>query len=205
MEAAYFSAAIPEPYRILGLELKPLSLGRYKTLKRFGCAFVADGEAKATVQDLLLGLVVCSTRVDEFLVSLRSGEAEKDIRRWGRKVCPFAWLGMLPYIGKYWRKNHSFNIVEKMGLFKSYLEEGSKAPKYWDESTDNRQSGAHWSHSLEVTLRGELGWTEEEINESPLTKALADYFRYAESNGLVRLMTEDEIAMIETMETSNGT
>lgn len=204
MEAAYFTAAIPEPYRILGLELKVLSLGRYRLLKRHGCAFVADGETTAGVQDLILGLIICAMRVDAFNAGLRNGSIKKDIRRWGRKVCPLAWLGAVPIIGKYWRRNHAFNVIEKMGLFKAYLDAGSRMPKYWDESSGSGgQSGAHWSHSVEVVLRGELNWTEEEINEAPLSKALMDYFKYAENQGQVRLMTDDELASIGVSWDSN--
>ena len=205
MEAAYFSAALPEPYRILGLPLKPLSLGRYRLLKRFGCAFVSDVETKAGLDDLLLGVVVCSMRVDEFLERLQSGKLAKDVRRWARKVCPLAWFGLIPIIGKLWRRGHAFNVIEKMSLFKRYLDAGSEPPKYWDEGTNNRQSGAHWAHGVECVLRGELGWTEEEINEAPLTKAMADYFKFAEGQGLVRLMTDAELAMIKEAEGASGT
>lgn len=102
----------------------------------------------------------------------------------------------MPVIGKLWRRNHAFNVIEKMGLFKAYLEAGGQVPKYWDESEDKQKSGAHWAQSVEVVLRGELGWTDEEINEAPLTKALADYFRFAESQGLIRLMTPQELELI---------
>lgn len=196
MDAAYFTAAIPEPFRILGLALKPLSLGRYRLLRRFGCAFVAEEEAAAGVPDLLLGLVICSMRVDEFLELLDSQGLAADVRRWRRRVCPAAWLGCAPVLGKWWRKHHAPNALEKMRLFQQYINEGSAVPKYWEEG-ESRMSGSHWSHSVEVVLRGELGWTAEEINETPLSKALADYFRFAESQGLVRLMLPHEIALIE--------
>ena len=131
MGAAYFKAVIPEPFRILGLTLKPLSLGRYRLLKRFECAFVAEGETSAGVPDLLLGLVICSTRVDEFLAAAESQRLQKDVRRWGRRICPQAWIGLLPVVGKLWRKNHSVDVLSKMSLFKKYIEAGSVVPMYW--------------------------------------------------------------------------
>ena len=54
-------------------------------------------------------------------------------------------------------------------------------------------SVGHWSQGLEVVLRGELNWTGEEINEEPLSKAFADYFRWAENQGAVRLISPEEI------------
>lgn len=195
----YFKRAIPEPFRILGLALKPLSLGRYRLLSRFGCSFVAESEGKAGVADLLLGCVICSMQVDEFLQSLDAGTLAREIRRWSRSVCPMPWLGRLPWIGKHWRATHHFDAVEKILLFQRYLEEGSKMPLYWD-SGEGKASGAHWSHAMETVLRGELGWTRDEINEEPLTKAMADYFKYAESQGMITLMTPDEIAQVEASE-----
>lgn len=182
------------------MRLKPLSLGRYRLLQRFGCAFVAEEEKDAGVPDLLLGLVICSMRVDEFLAAADSQRLATDVRRWGRRICPLAWIGLLPFVGKLWRKSHAVNVLEKMRLFKSYLEAGSVVPQYWEEEGQGQASGAHWSQSVEVTLRGELGWSEEEINETALSKALADYFKFAEQQGLVRLMIPYEIELIREAE-----
>lgn len=196
----YFKRAIPEPFRILGLALKPLSLGRYRLLERFECAFVAEEEKTATVSDLILGCVICSMEVDAFLEALQSRALLKAVRRWGRKVCPLPWLGIFPGFGRWWRARHSFNVVEKVGLFKSYIRRGSEMPLYWSEDDEGRSSGGHWSQAVEVTLRGKLGWTPREINEAPLSKAIADYFKYAESQGMITLMTPDEIAQVRAAE-----
>jgi hypothetical protein len=197
MGAAYFSAAIPEPFRILGLRLKPLSLGRYLILRRFNCAFVDDEEAQAGIPDLLLGLVVCSMRVDEFLAAAESGTLQRDIRKWGRKVCPLAWVSLLPWVGKFWRKNHAGDALGKINLFRQYIARGSEIPAYWDEGASKRGIGGHWTQAVELTLRGELGWTKEEIDEQPLSKALWDYFKWLEGNGAIRLMSDQELKMIQ--------
>jgi hypothetical protein len=202
MGSAYFTAALPEPYQILGLRLKPLSLGRYRLLKRFGCAFVADEEASAGINDLILGLVICSLRVEEFMRRLEDGTLKREVRKWGRKICPCAWMGLIPVLGKWWRRKYAFDVFEKEGLFSAYLRDGSKEPKFWDENKDGGTSGAHWAQSIEVILRSELGWTDEEINEAPLTKALADYFKFAESQGFVRLMSDEELRILG--EAANG-
>ncbi|HEV2350801.1 MAG TPA: hypothetical protein VG028_13250 [Terriglobia bacterium] len=186
MIAAIAKAAIPEPYRIFGLQLLPFSLGRYRRMQRFGCAFVAEEESTATFQDLVLGLAVCSQRCQEFDEWLQSKSCAKDLARWGRRI------------RREIAAEEHFNLYGKYELFKRYLDEASDMPKYWDESETQPISGAHWSHSVEVALRGELGYTAEEINENPLQKSLADYFKWAESQGLVRLMTPEEIAYVES-------
>jgi len=189
---SYFQAAIPEPFRILGLALRPLSLGHYRLLKRFDCAFVADGEAKAGPGDLILGLLICSMPPGEFLSWLSSPHFYKEVRAWGRGLTPFAWLSALPWIGKWYRRRWGFNVFEKVALFRRYLEEHSAVPAHWVER-DGGNSGAHWSQAMEVALRGELNWSAEEINEQPLSKAIADYFKWAENQGAIRLMSKEEI------------
>jgi hypothetical protein len=193
MSAAYFTAAIPEPFQILGLKLKPLSIGRYRILKRLNCAFVSEVETKAEAADLIIGVLVCSMRCQDFMEIYDSNRLEMFLRKWSRSISPMPWIGFIPLVGKWWRARYSFDMFEKMNLFKRYIEQGSEAPKYFDESGDKAVTGAHWSHSIEVTLRSECNWGKLEVDEDPLTKALADYFKYLENQGLVRLMTEDDI------------
>lgn len=197
MDAAYFEAAIPEPFTILGLRLKPLSLGRYRLLKRFDCGFVADGEVVAKIQDLILGVLICSMACAEFLVFIQSTNFRREMRRWGRRVSPLSLIGILPWIGKWWRKRHGFNIIEKMKLFQSYIREHTKAPTYTVEGSEGSPSGAHWSQNVEVTLRSELGWSKEEIDEEPISKAISDYFKWLENQGRIRIISEDELRIGE--------
>jgi hypothetical protein len=56
----YFASAAPEPWQVLGLTLRPFSVGHYIKLRRLDCAFVADDERPATVKDLVVGVSVCS-------------------------------------------------------------------------------------------------------------------------------------------------
>ncbi len=193
----YFPRCIPDPYRILGLQLLPLSLGRYRLLKRFDCAFVADGPAKADISDLLLGLVICSLRVEEFILMANAGQLAKEVCRWSRKACPHSWVGLIPWLGKWWRKKHSFNYAEKILLFQEYITEAQKIPAYRELESNSQSSGAHWSHGVEVTLRSEVGWSREEIDEQPLSKAIGDYFKHCENKGLIQLMTPEEVAAPE--------
>lgn len=189
----YFKQVFPEPYRILGLRLLPLSVGRYRLLKRHECAFVAEGEASAGIPDLLIGVLICSMRVDEFNDFANSPQFAREIKRWSKRILPFSWLGALPWIGKRWRAKCAPIITEKMALFQKYIEEAQKIPMYSMMENSPRQNSSHWSHSIEVSLRSEQHWTTDEINEQPLSKALADYFRLAESNGSLTLITDEII------------
>ncbi len=200
--AADFKAAIPEPYQVLGLRLLPLSVGRYRLLKRFNVAFVADGDASAEMGDLILGVLICSMRCDEFLAFYESKEFTREVRRWASRIGanpPWYLRGKwgrvisCTWIGRHWRINHSFNFVEKMQLFQNYIKEAQEVPEYAPTHTSDKSSTAHWSTLVEITLRSELNWTVEEINEAPLTKALCDYFKHLEHQGLVKIFDTSDI------------
>ena len=172
----YFTATMPEPWQILGLRLRPFSLSHYKLLRRFDCAFVDDNERTATREDLILGVLVCSMTPQEFLAFIQTPDYTRQAEEWGKKI------GL-------------FDLNERAEMFKEYIAEHSVIPKYWEEK-EGGVSGAHWSQSLEVALRSKLGWTSADLDEKPLSQAFADYFKHAENEGAIRLMTPEEIAFI---------
>lgn len=180
MDAAYFTAAIPEPYIIFGLRLLPLSLGRYRLLKRFGCAFVSETETEATVEDLMLGLTVCSMTTRDFIELIEDKKAFlKEMKRFGKRI------------RKEVKRDRFFNIHAKAGLFKAYIKDNSKCPNFWVERESDGVSATHWSVNVEMVLR-ELNYTSHDIEEAPLSKMLLDYFKHLENEGAIRLMADDE-------------
>jgi hypothetical protein len=203
----YFSAVLPVTPTICGLRLRPLSVGRYRLMARFKVAFVSSTATTANAGDLLMGLLICSMGCDEFVEFAGSKNFSREVRRWGRRFgflpprC-FGW----PLVGKWIEKwlgasfaqSDARELTAKIHEFQKYIVDGSQPPPYFDESGGGRVSGAHWCHSIESVLRESQGWTKEEINEEPLSKALADYFKHMENEGIVQLMTEDQRKALET-------
>ena len=203
----YLQEIFPVPPVICGRQLKPMSIGRYRTMSRFKVAFVAEGEVTATAGDLLLAVLICSMGVDEFINFTAHKEFGNQIRRWGRRMgfYPPKYLSW-PIIGKLLKRikvdeaideSDAAYLTGQIKLFEKYVQESSVSPPYFDETPGDRMSGAHWSQSIEVALRGDLGWTRDEINEEPLNKAMWDYFKHMENQGMIRLMTAQEIEMTE--------
>ena len=201
LHADYFDQIMPAPPVVCGRQLKVLSIGRYRLMSRLKVAFVAETERTAAAGDLLMGVLICSLSCDEFMELLAEPDFKEQVQRWGRRMgfFPPQWFSW-PVIGKWLEKYFGQLIAEadaeflaeQMQLFQQYIVEGSKTPPYWDESPGERVSGAHWSQSIEAVLREHQGWTKQEIAEKPLTKALWDYFKHMENQGMVRLMTDDE-------------
>lgn len=201
----FFSKDIPEPYQILGLKLLPLSIGRYRRMARYGIGFVSESQAQATGKDLLLGLLICSMSCRAWDALSATDKVPKLIKAWMQQIScapPFYLRGKigriisLTWLGRRWRARHSFNLFQKCQLFKSYLEEAQEFPRFMVRQQSDRSSVSHWSHNIEVVLRGELGWTREEIEERPLSGAIADYFKLMENQGLITILTEADYQQI---------
>jgi hypothetical protein len=202
-----FRAAIPEPFVILGLKMKPFSLGHYITLRRHESAFVADTAGVATREDLIFACLVCSMEFDEFTDWLEGGKVVAMDRL--SAVVSFC-VGKLSALEmaaafrltkaeyevmRWGRKIGLFDLQEKVALFKRYQDEHSQSPKYWIEK-EGGENGSHWSHDMFVTLTGQLGFTRNQALNMSLREAQLHFFKHAETAGVVRLMTDSEIEAI---------
>lgn len=186
MSASYAKAAIPEPHTILGQRLRPFSLGHYLILSRFDSPFLAENGAAIDRNDLIFAVMVCAMDYQEFFDFMQSPKHEEKIRAWGNAV------GL-------------FDVEAKIMAFHAYLLSGMKAPKFWDEGEGKpKPSGTHWSQSMILTLTGKLGYTHREVLNCPLTKAISDYLRHHEEQGAVRIMTDEEIALVESIKSQEA-
>lgn len=188
MSRAYPNAALPQPVQILGLKLKPLSLGHVILMKRHDVAFVAESDAIAGIEDLLMGVLICSMTFDEWQKFEESDGFFNEIARWGRKVS-------LQLCGK---KGNGFNVIEKFGLFNDYVSTACKVPQMWIESGQQAaRTDTPWYVAVKMCLTGQLNYSQSEAMNCPLQQAILEYCRYAESTGAIRLMTDEEVKQAE--------
>jgi len=206
----YASACYPGHTTILGLTLKPFSLGHYILMKRFGCAYAAEGESKLDFGDFLLGLIICSKTYEEnvefwnappvafwsleniksfgvaWYMSKRAGRVFWDVYSWGKQLKRLI------------KKDKRFNIFASIERFNKYITDGQKLPLFFELDSKSAPSNAHWSTSLKITMMGEIGYTESQVYNTPLVQLFAEYCKYAESQGAIELMSdgEEELARI---------
>jgi hypothetical protein len=204
-----FAATKPEPYQVLGLELKPFALGHYFTLKRFNCAFVSDEAEQLTREDLILACLVCSMPAGHFDEWANSGKLTflEKASVWFRLICGKASKAEFAAacacdrweveVVRWGNSIGAFDLEAKAKMFLAYLSESGRFPKYWVEREDTSPSGSHWAHSVLISLTGKLGFTEERAMTMPLREALLHFFKQAEMDGAVRLMTQEEIELTE--------
>lgn len=175
-------------------------------MARHGVNFVSETSARADGKDLLIGVLICSMSCREWDELAISGRLPKIIESWMKQIHaapPFYLSGKSGLIfsntriGRRWRKKHSFDLLKKMALFKKYVEDAQIVPKFLRKNEGGGMSACHWSHNIEVTLMGELNWRHEDIEERPLSKALADYFKHMENQGVITILTDEDFASIK--------
>lgn len=184
-EGAFGKAIVPEPYTVLGIKLRPFSLGHLFLMRRFGCGFAEDGDnVSVGIGDLILGVAICSRSYEEFLADLDSGELEKFVAEWGKEV------------QKQIESDEHFNPVRRFALFHQYMKEGAQMPKFFIERDTKGESGLHWSHQILSILISECGYSRTEALNAPLTQCLNDFCAYAERQGTITLMKDWELEAI---------
>ena len=171
---SYAVSAIPEPYRILGLRLKPFSLGHYLLMQRFGCRFIVGDATTAERNDLLLGVLICSMNHADFLAFIEQPDFLKEVQKWGKSVS-------------------LFDFPEKSKLFQRYLRESLTEPEFIE--TNPQESSGDWAQNLKMTLVTRLNYSEPAAMDMPVSKALAEYYSLAESEGTLRMITAEDKAM----------
>jgi hypothetical protein len=203
----YASVISPEPWQILGVVLKPLSLHHCLLMQRFGVAFISKTEVTATMADLITAVVICSRhwKEGECEEYLHSKEGLFEVEKFGHQVM----REFRPKLRKSRPRNKKetelqflarFNreILKRIALFKEYADEHSAEPAYWNTSSgEGEQSGANWTQCILLVLTGQCGYTREEALKCPLPQALSDYFRYAETQGSIKLATAQDFALMK--------
>ncbi len=187
--ASYFLAAVPEPVRVLGLELRDFSIGHCITLHRFCSAFVSETEVQSDLgnreernylrDEVIFAALVCRFTYEEFYEFIRQPDAQEQLAELGKDV------GL-------------FSIKEKSKLLQDYISEASKMPPFVFEQEESK-SGAHWLHTVKAGLVAHCGYTEDRALNDPMQKCIMDFFKHAESNGVITLISDEELEKINAL------
>jgi hypothetical protein len=178
----YLKAAMPEPYIVLGVPLRPFCLGHILLMKRFDCRFGDDAEGFRGIEDLLLGIAICSRSYEDFQEFIYNPvEFESWVSKWGQVVERLS------------TEELDFNMFEKFMLFKRYMNEGTQIPAFFSSGDNGNPPTVHWTQSLLQALVAEMKFKESEALNMPLGKALQYYCQWLEKNGAIELMNEEAI------------
>jgi hypothetical protein len=185
---SYVQALIPNSYKVMGIKLRPFSLGSYFLMRRFNCAFSNENiETNGNIQDLLLAVSICSRTYNQFLDWISDPEQFQSwSKEWGDKI-------------KLALENDQINILIEVNKFKIYMKDSVQVPKIWNNNEDgeSKTSGAHWSHNIYIKLISKIGYIPEQALDMPLSQASFDYYKHLEDEGSITFMTDFEIDQIK--------
>lgn len=158
MKAAHLRAAFPELYRVLGLPLRPLSIGHYMLLENEDSPFVSEIPRQAEEKDLIRAVAICAQTYEKALESLNTEAGARRLTKWITSLYP----GLC-----FWRKPVDWEW--KYILFADYVQRSIEAPKAWIEKGQAESPGAHWTETLLVSLMSLCGHSESEALNTPVT------------------------------------
>lgn len=177
--AQYFKAARPEPPRIIGLQLRPYSLGHHVALHAYDSSFVKG--SPDLFSDMILGVFICSQSWADWEAWRQSWKLPVFLKLWGKLA------------GK-------FDVKKEAERFTTYVHEGSFCPEAVTP-TKGRELGAPWEARIQLFLLRELRLKFAGAMDFPLALAWQLYCAHHEAEGGMRLLTEAEIQQLDEQKT----
>lgn len=161
---------LPTPYRILGQDLLPFSVGHAFLFAKLGITAIA------TAEDLIMAVLVCCHTYGELEERLnkRSWRWSWRFKRW-RKQCRKILKSEARYIAA------STKLTE-------YMDEGTAQPDYDITSTargDTSDSKTPFLQHLRTVLMAKLNYKPSEVMNMAYSQAIWDYRSYMEIEGAI--------------------
>ncbi len=187
MTDEFYLAAVPEPRTILGLRLRPLSLGHLLLLHRVKSAFVTADEGEPAYHDLALSVLICSQTWEQNIATFDDQDLPEFMRRWHDQLtgADSFWVK----IG--FRKFRPIDLQSKCLEFADYLKEGSKIPDYDFNPGDFRELAVPSIELIKVTLMRDLHISESEILDRSWALCLWDHVVLKALNNEVKMYGRD--------------
>jgi len=170
--ARYLEILVPDRFTVLGLELKPLSVGHILLLEKFGCLEPKDeGE-------FVLAVLICSQRPQDVPATLDDRWLWLKVRLW------------------FWRLG-AFDWNEKAKIFSKYIEAHTATPAFRslnERGSSLEHSGTPHVQHVRVTLMSKLNYAPTEAWEVGFGQAMFDYLTYHENEGAVEILDREHRA-----------
>lgn len=177
MSQEYYEAAVPEPWTILGLNLKPFSAGHLILLHRVESAFVLGGPI--TWEDLALSVFICSQSFEDACESFNDPELNKFMLEWYEALTA---------------NDQKIDLAEKSEMFGQYLNAGSRCPDHTYKEGGSSIGEVPTVQFVKAYLMLKTNMSESEFLNRPWTRSLWDFITIQALEGQVQLFKEGTIA-----------
>lgn len=187
MTEEFYSVAIPERRQLLGLPLKPLSIGHLILLHRVRSAFVCDGIPD--YQELAIAALICSISYVDGIGAINDPSTPKLLKRLGERITGIRdWRVRLGL-----RKARVIDLPANIAAFSAYLKEGSSIPHYSYTPGDFKMVDCPQVQIIKVTLMRDLHISESDLLDRSWAMCLWDYVTIRALRGEVSMVAKDEI------------
>lgn len=195
MTHPFYLAAVPDAWEILGVKLRPFSLGHVVLLNRIQSAFLAGGVPD--FNDLASSIFICSKTYREALAVMENPNISKAMRSWACRLTGLTdWRVIIGL-----RKCRPIDLAKSVEAFQEYIQEHSKIPDYDFNPAYFRDMHCPEVQMVKVTLMREMGFSESEIMDRPWGACLWDYVTLRALDGKVK-MIDGELKQ-EALNTAN--
>lgn len=193
MTDEFYSVAVPEQRQILGLPLRPLSLGHLILLHRVKSAFVCEGTVN--YNELAIAALICSLTYNDGLACLKDPGTADFLKLLGERITGIReWRVRLGIC-----KPRVIDLPANTVAFYDYLKDGNSTPYYSFKSDDFNPVCLPSIQIVKVSLMRDMHFTEEQIFDRSWAMCLWDYFTLKAVKGEVSI--EDKDLMFEAQKT----
>lgn len=187
MTDEFYSVAVPEQRQILGLPLRPLSLGHLILLHRVKSAFVCEGTVN--YNELAIAALICSLTYDDGLACLKDPGTADFLKLLGERITGIReWRVRLGI-----RKPRVIDLPANVAAFSAYLKEGSSIPHYSYTPGDFKSVDCPQVQIIKISLMRDLHISESDLMDRSWAMCLWDYVTLRALKGEVSMVPKDDI------------
>lgn len=181
----FYLAHVPEPTTILGLELRPLSLGHLILLNRVESAFAVGGTPG--YDDLAISVFICSRSYADSIAAFNDPMLSDFMRKWHDKLtgadCWLVRLGL--------RQPQLIDLRKKCAEFAEYIKTHNQFPKYTYTPGDFGTLEVPLEQIVKVALMRDMKFPESEILDRSWWICMWDFLTLRAMTNQVRIYHED--------------
>ncbi len=183
----FYAVAVPEQRQILGLQLRPLSLGHIILLHRVNSAFVSEGIAD--YKEVAIAALICSLSFEDGQACLTDSDTPKLLQLLAEKI-----TGVREWRVRFGlRKPRVIDLPANISAFSNYFKEGSSIPHYSFTPGDFKHIDCPSVQIVKVTLMRDMHFTEAEIMDRSWALCLWDFVTLRALKGEVSMVAKEEI------------
>lgn len=176
---AYYKAAAPQPWTILGLELRPFSAGHLILLNRIESPFVGASNDEITWLDLAMAIAICSKPFEEGLALLNETDLCDQIGAW---------------LAQYQAAGGQLDLPAKVAEFGEYLNEGNETPGYLYKEGGSEIGDVPVVQVVKAFLLSKTSMSEEKFLDRSWALSIWDFLSIQAQEGQVTLCSRETVS-----------